>query len=43
MREPERYYEWMLWKLQQEKDMSAKWSKVSSDSDWPKNINDMHV
>ena len=38
MREPERYYDWMLWKLKQEKDMNAKWSKVSSDTDWPKNI-----
>ena len=43
MREPERYYDWMLWKLRQEKDMNAKWSKVSSDTDWPKNIRDMHL
>ena len=43
MREPERYYEWMLWKLQQEKDMNAKWSKINSDVDWPENIRQMHL
>ena len=53
MREPERYYDWMLWKLKQEKDMNAKWANVSrpgghvrtripEDTDWVKNINDMH-
>tara|TARA_R100000234_G_scaffold67036_1_gene40916 strand:- start:88 stop:648 length:561 start_codon:yes stop_codon:yes gene_type:complete len=42
-KEPERYYEWMLWKLRQEKgeDM-AKWAKIPDDVDWVKNINDMH-
>ena len=42
MREPERYYDWILWKLKQEKDMNAKWDKVNWDTDWPKNIKDMH-
>jgi len=43
MREPERYYEWMLWKLKQEKDMNAKWSKIDSDTNWAKDINNMHL
>ena len=54
MREPERYYEWMLWKLKQEKDMNAKWANISRPGgkiraripefvDWVKNITDMHL
>jgi len=45
MKEPERYYEWMLWKLRQTKgtNMNKVNGKTTAyDANWSKDINNMH-